>query len=617
MKEYTLPLILLFIVVICCGGFYQFYVKPTTTVKPMSVKLSIDEIKTLDEAEQLLEQGKAGEAWHRLEPMRSEPLRTRLLKTEAQLKTGKSPATEIGDLEREVAKDRSLELVYVLARIHEASRDQRKARGLYEELLKASLRQELRLRVQQRYVSLCLSQKRLADAVQTLRQSAGKLLVSEDDATSMLQVIVETKSDAILEELPQLVATSTRRAVRFQFAVANAWNALKQRDKAKHCLLEALKLQPDHLPSLYVLFEFSRQGSSFDDAREYLQRMLLSGQTLPERKDWDKLLLTFAGKAHEARNLPQSFLFLKHAVFLNRSSLGADIQSILHDCESYYRENGTDNEQAFFPVFLSFANGEYALALSGAERLLKSVTDAPMKTQIEIMVRESKQAMEREQAALAKPATTSKPLPPVGVPASAPVRLASSSVRVASAPVDPTVPPTDPEEQEWMTAMKAKFKEKAEDPVALLADAKELAAARAWNGAAFYLEAILKADPHHEETLKLMARVQGKRGKHEEAVVLLEGLLQSNPQDALLRASLARNLIKTKDASRGLREARLALELDPHQLEGYVALGEYFEMRQRPTEALENVNNGLLKVTDSNAEAAQALYELKARLEKK
>ncbi len=612
MKEYSLPLTLLIIVLICCGGLYHIYLRPTTALKPTSVKLGIDEIKTLDEVEQLLERGNAGEAWRKLEPMRSEPLRTRLLKTEAQLKTGKPPANEISSLEREVAKDRSLELVYVLARIHEANRDQRKARGLLEELLKASLRQDLRIRVQQRYLSMSLSQKRLDDAVQMLRQNVGKLVVSDDDAAGMVQLIVENKSDALLDELPKLVATATRRTVRFQFSVANAWNALKQRDKARQCLLEALKLQPDHLPSLYVLFEFARQSGALDEAREYLQRMLVSGQPLPERKDWDSLFLQSAAQANKSGNVPQAFLFLKHAIFLNRSSLGADIQSILQACELYYRSNGSPEEQAFFPVFLAFTNGEYASALSGTEKMLKSVTDATLRGHLEIMSRESRQFIEREQAARVKPASVTKPILPTVSQASAPVKAP-----VATGTIDPTMPPPDPNEQEWITAMKEKFKEKAEDPAALLADAKEMAAARAWNGAAFYLEAVLKADPSHEESRRLMARVQEKRGRHEEAVALLDELLQSYPSDAALHASLARNLIKTRDSSRALREARLAVELDSNLLEGYVALGEFFEMRQRPTEALENVNKGLMKISDSSTEAAQALYELKERLEKK
>ena len=610
MKQYSLPLILLAILLLWFGWLYFSYFQPAPAGKAVSSRLSIDEIKDLDAAERLLEAGKAAEALRKLETMRIEPLRTRLLKAEAETCCGKSRPADCAALEKEVAKDRSLDLVFALGRLLEAQKSVKKARGLYEELLKASLRQELKTRVQQRFFQLCLDQKDLDAALQTLKKSEGAVLMEESVALKLMQGLGERKAVAELEELPGLLATATRRTARFQFALAGVWSSLKQREKARSCLGEALRLQPDHLPSLYVMFEFDRQAGEHDAARGYLKRMLNSGQPLPERKDWDMVFLQSASRASQADDVQQAFLFLKQAIFLNRGNLGESIQDILAKCDRSFREQGTPEEKEFFGVFMQFVNGEFGPALTAAEPLMAKVQGKTVKADLEIMIRESRLGIEREKAAADKPA------PPVKRP---PLPVASSSTTVSVAPsaVDPTVPPVDPEEPLIISNLKKTFKQKEGDSVALLADAKILIESEAWNGAGFYLEAVLKADSQQPEARLLLARVHEKRGQHLEAAVMLEELLQGKPDDAPLRVRLARNLLRTKDAGRALSEAKLALELDANLVEGYVVLGEFFLMRDRPTEALEQVKKGLMKITDSSSEAAQELFALQDRLEKK
>ena len=106
-----------------------------------------------------------------------------------------------------------------------------------------------------------------------------------------------------------------------------------------------------------------------------------------------------------------------------------------------------------------------------------------------------------------------------------------------------------------------------------------------YDSAAVSLQAALKTDPDQlnaHYTLGLIFNAQGK--EHERALRGFERVLQSDPDDPLLRYYLGQVKVKLDRAEEGMAEFREAIRLDPHNVSAHYALANQLRRQGRQQE---------------------------------
>jgi tetratricopeptide (TPR) repeat protein len=615
MRDHIHVLALLLVLTVLVGGFFYSIRKPTVEKPGTATLFEVDQ-KKIQAAEALLDRESWAEALDFLEPMKnSRELKVQLLVAQAQAFSGKPLDQDIRELEKNVGRDRSVELVLRLCLVHKGLKNWKKCAELLRELQKLKLTEPLKNRIEKELWEVAL---RLGDSPQILailKKRGAAPETTPEVALQDLQTLRREKRVAEFEEYSQLAEARFVNNPDFLTALARMQLADGKIGEAIRLHEAVLKIVPNSVATLETLHDLYRKVRSAEKAQAIFERLLAEKEDLLSPASQAILLYESALTAEKQGHRAKAYRYLRKAIITDVKIVGQVDNDRLKSIYSWVEEGGGEEEKLFHQMFAAFVDGDTPTMQAMLPRLDKQIKKTELLTDVQRIIRIHQEIVASRQAytqgelnklrqtlAAKQAEENSRQLPRLVVPAAV-SRPASAATGLA--------PQGDPRQEKEIQAVKARLREKQRDQAALLAGGSQLLVLGDPEGAKEVFENVLRLKPDLPEGNYGLGKVLRIQGAVTDAVMFAQRAMGSNRREAKFRGLYALLLADQGEFARAEGEARAATEINPRNGEARLALALRYANVGDTERALKEIEIG---IQTPDVLLAQELAALKKRL---
>jgi len=640
LRELGLPVVVLVVLVVALAGLLiPILNRPKVEKGPPPLPKQHQE--WIEKAEAALDQGNAADALSILDPLKQgSNLKLRLLLAEATLRQKPGSASAAVALEREVGKDRGLDLVWRLARLFDAEGNLGRSRGLLDEMARSPLPAAMKPKVFTALGQAAAALKDEKSALEAFRKAIQTDPKNEVPFLRALDLLGRAGKDAEWESILAAGDAAQAGNVAYHVAVAGFLQGRGDLAEAISRWKKCLSLQPADLEIKKALYKAYRKARQPVEALEILQDLVCRANPIAASMPIPLICFQSAQEARTLDRLDLAARYLRTAFLQDRSLLEKDTDGLLEAVAAYVGRRGTAEQKLFMPIFRDFLNGSYAEARRSMEACLGSFKDEALRRDGERLILECRRVVEGDQAYFAELARLKRleaaaldkgRLPPSGTMAAAPRKggsgagsgLPRAPIRLAKTIAAPA--PTRTASQTVPFYLRPKYAariqeirntatEAPSDPSVQFIAGIQLARYKDLAGARELFQQAVNLQPDLGEAHYNLALIAREENNPQEMVTALEQAVKANPQNSKYKSVLARTLMDNGESSSALEFARSSVQVDPANAEGHLVLARiYVEGKQVP-EALAAIRQGIEAEREAPSDITEQLQALQKRL---
>jgi tetratricopeptide (TPR) repeat protein len=591
MKDLAPILLLLLLVAGLTGLLFYSLQSPKFVPRDLREELTESQENILKDAEAALAAGLFDKAFEMLQPLAtSKNLRVQLFLAEASGFLGKPAQIDLGKLEQEVSRERSLELIFHLARAFQGTGNPKKAVALFESILPAKIPVEIKDRIQVLLMDMHLAEKDWLAAFRVEKSRVQEKPGEGERTFQIVQILVQQAMTPELDELVRLLGKPQGFSMKLLTFLAASYRQAGNLDQAIQMLEIMTVRQPENPKATYELFCLYDELGKSAKALKTLETVCAGDMSFLSVASQAHMLYQGAVRARAQNDRSRAFLFLRKALIRHIRLLSVADEAFITKLLAEITGNGSSDERAFGKALTLFVNGDFQMARQEADTAISGVTDPELKKDLsalsaacrvilehdESFLRIEREKRRQEEAARQAKLDAGKKPPertPTPAPASGPTRI---NPGVAEA-----------------QRLREKLPTMSNNPSALIRTGNRLCDLEDFDGAQEAYQEALRVKPGLPEANFGMGRALRAQKRYPQAVEFVRKALVEKSTSVKCMGLLALLAVDQGDMARGETEARAVLAKNPTNPDARLALARRLFEAGRFEEAQTEVAAGL------------------------
>ncbi len=523
-----------------------------------------------------------------------------LMIAESQAHLGTLATETLAGLEKRVAADRRLELVFRLACVFEAAGNLTKARGLLKQMQSAKptpyILEQVHLRLGE--VMILLGE---FDEAERSYQAAIDLNPNHPEGFIQLFKLRLRRGDpGNLAALRALGDQRHRSHFAYNLRLGQLLLHAGFASEARESFKQVLALRPAYFPARIALYQSFVRAKDTENALRELEIIYQNNFPFPPLVAEGRVYFDAAHAARTGGRLDLSLRFYTHALLCDHSLLGEDDRGLLTDLQMYVDQKGSSAERTFWQAFMTYVGGEVRRAPQIVAPLLTDTSNSRWQIEARRLVDECRR-VEAEDAAyydfVARVKSGMKASDTAEADEAATwKRAASATAPLPGRKREPVLLPSfaigtrGPDTETRAEALRRLITSQPLSPRLIHEAGVLLAEIGALDDSLACFERILADDESDPQARLAQARLLQATGAYQKLLSDMARAVSLQPGHPGLQTAYAVALLKYGDPRRGFLESRQALQSGSEAPELRLARAEFFLALGRLAEARREVS---------------------------